>query len=96
MKLTEENFKSRIKYFAPVWSFPFIAIIAATNEQLHGADKTWFNESFVIWVFLIVNLPFMYGWITRKIPAREMIVFWWLAPFLLWVCLVMIKLAIFG
>ena len=96
MKLTEENFQSRLKYFVPVWLFPFIAIFAAVNEQLNGVATTWFNESFATWAFLFVNLPMMYGWIARKIPVKEMIIFWWLAPFVLWVALVMLKLAIIG
>ena len=96
MKLTEDNFQTRIKYFAPIWAFPFIAILAAINEQLNGAEETWFNESFVLWVFLIANLPMMYGWISGKIPVKEMIIFWLLAPFALWVGLLMLKLAIVG
>jgi len=96
MRLIEENFQSRLKYFVPIWLFPFIAILAASNEQINGADQTWFNESFAIWAFLFLNLPVMYGWITHKIPIKELILFWWLTPFVLWVSLVIIKLAIVG
>ena len=96
MMLYEENFRSRIKYFALIWLVPFIAILAAINEQLNGAEETWFNEAFVIWVFLVANLPVMYGWVSGRIPAREIIVFWWILPFILWVGLVLLKLVILG
>ncbi len=96
MKLYEENFQARIKYFFPVWLFPFLAIFAATNEQLNGTEETWFNESFILWIFFVVNLPVMYGWMSRKIPIREMVIFWWLGPFVLWVVLVILKVEIIG
>ena len=96
MRLTEENFQSRLKYFVPIWLFPFITILAAVNEQLNGAQQTWFNETFAVWAFFVLNMPIMYGWLTGKIPIKELIIFWWLTPFVLWVGLVMLKLAIVG
>ena len=96
MKLTEGNFSSRIKYFAPVWLYPFLAILAAVNEELNGAEETWFNEQLIVWVFLLVNLPLMYAWMKGKIPVKEMIIFWWFAPFLIWVGVVYVKLALVG
>ena len=87
--ITEANFKSRLKYFVPIWMFPFIAIFHAVNDQLLG------NYVLVL-LFIALNTPALYGWKSGLIPFKEMIAFWWLMPFLLWVSLVFVKVKIFG
>lgn len=96
MRLAEDNFRNRIKYYAPAWLFPFIMILASVNEQLNGNQDHLLIRFLISWSFIVLNLPVMYGWLTGKIPAKELIVFWWLTPFILWVGLVFLKLAIVG
>jgi len=96
MRITEPDFRSRLKYFLPVWLVPVILIISAIQEQEYGKENAWLGGSVPIVLAVVLNLPFLYGWISRKIPVKEMLLFWWLGPFALWVVLVQIKLAVFG
>ena len=49
-----------------------------------------------IFLAIALNLPFLYVWISRKIPVKEILLFWWLGSFAMWIVLVLIRLSVFG
>ncbi|PCJ19741.1 MAG: hypothetical protein COB04_05385 [Gammaproteobacteria bacterium] len=94
--IVDKSFSSRIKYYAPVWVFPFVAIYAAVNEQQNGAEASGITGGIASICFFACNLPMSYAWTRGLIPVKEMILFWWLSPFLLWAMLVYLKVQFYG
>ena len=90
MRLVEEGFSRRLKYFLPVWALPFVLISVAIIEEKQGTDIRW-----TALLFLLANLPVLVAWTRHEIPLKEMLLLWWIAPFALWVGLVQLKLAFF-
>lgn len=91
MPLVYPEFRDRLKFFIPVWTVPFVAIAASINQEMHSGESIWFNELFAVFYFMVCNTPFLVAWTRGLIPLTEMILFWMVTPFLLWACLVMIK-----
>lgn len=82
------GFKSRIAYYAPAWCWPFLLFFIAQTSGPAGSGAGLDSRASLA-IFFLCNVPAVYGWLKRRLPRTEMVVAWWIAPFLIWAALVL-------
>lgn len=82
------GFKSRIAYYAPAWCWPFLLLFIAQASGPVGSGAG-LDSGTSLAVFFLCNIPAVYGWLKGRLPWTEMVIAWWIAPFLIWAALVL-------
>ena len=76
---------SRMKYYVAPLTFPFILMAFSLSSGDGGRPYT--SLALMI-AFVAVNVPVLWGYMNGKLPPKELILFWWLGPFVVWMLLV--------
>jgi len=82
------GFRSRIAYYAPAWCWPFLLLLIAQASGPAGSGAG-LDSRISLAIFFLCNVPAVYGWVKHRPPWAEMLIAWWIAPFLIWAALVL-------